>query len=53
MRQDDQCMIQEKEEENRMMASELNRCRMTIANLETSLEMAEMTIQVGLEINRK
>lgn len=45
LREVDQQRIEEKEEENRMMAAELNRCRMTIANLETSLELAEMNIQ--------
>ncbi|XP_045190881.2 myosin-10-like [Mercenaria mercenaria] len=45
LREEDQRIIERKEEENRMMAVEINRCRMVVANLETALEMAEMTSQ--------
>lgn len=43
----EQKKLDNKEEENRMLATELNICRETIGNLETSLEMAEMTIEVN------
>ncbi|XP_060599566.1 tropomyosin beta chain-like, partial [Ruditapes philippinarum] len=45
LREEDLQVIERKEEENRMMAGEIHRCRLEIANLQNALEMAELSIQ--------